>query len=97
MSSPSLSVTTALTSKTTTESTKSATSAISYSGVNFAELFEDINWNDVNLIELESEWHAELGLIERVHFERQNYLFILRKMYKRSWIAPARRKWFFQQ
>lgn len=68
MSSPSLSVTTAVTNKSTTESTTTATSAVSYSGINFAELFEEINWNDVNLIELESEWRAELGQIERVPF-----------------------------
>lgn len=66
MSSPSLSVTTAVTNKSTTESSTSATSAVCYSGINFAELFEEINWNDVNLIELESEWRAELGHIERV-------------------------------
>lgn len=74
MSSPALSTTTRSTetdtlstTKTTitTNSTKSSAGA-TIKNFNYAELFEDVDWNEVNLIDIEREWRDELDQIEKV-------------------------------
>ena len=54
------------------------------SGFNYAELFQDIDWNEVNLIKLESDWRSELEQIERVSsiISNMECLFSFRKMLK---------------
>lgn len=67
--SPTLSQSTAITSTTVTSSSESsatATSTVTAGGVNYSELFAEVDWSQVNLLELESEWRAELEQIERV-------------------------------
>lgn len=34
--------------------------------IDYAQLFEDVNWNEVNLIDIEKEWRNELDQIEKV-------------------------------
>jgi hypothetical protein len=63
--SPALSTTS--NSLSTTDSSTAA-SKNNFFGLNYTEMFQDINWNEVNLIKLESEWRFELEQIERVSF-----------------------------
>ena len=65
VTSPALSTNTAASSLTNSTRTASD-STVTPTGVNYAELFEEIDWNEVNLIKLESDWRAELEQIERV-------------------------------
>lgn len=65
VTSPALS--TASNSMSTTDSSTTASNN-NFVGLNYAELFQDINWNEVNLIKLESDWRSELEQIERVCF-----------------------------
>jgi hypothetical protein len=55
---------------TTTRSSKPRTSSNSNSSAianfNYQELFEDVDWNEVNLIDIEREWRNELDQIEKV-------------------------------
>lgn len=34
--------------------------------INYGELFEDVDWTQVNLIDIEKAWRAELEQIEKV-------------------------------
>lgn len=58
-------VTTATTSTTSKTTTTSFTSPTSF---NYAELFNDVDWSEVNLIDIEREWRDELEQIEKVQF-----------------------------
>ena len=84
MSSPALSNVTRFTTDTT-ETTSSSTST-STSHFNYAELFDDVVWKEVNLIDIEREWRNELNKIEKVlHLNLYNYHLIsisIRTMFK---------------
>ena len=80
-------------------STSTASNNNNFAGLNYAELFQDIDWNEVNLIKLESDWRSELEQIERVILGlTKNSLLkiVFRKMCKPSWIVQARLKLSFQ-
>jgi len=59
--SPSLSTTTRSSFSNPSNSTSTTTT-----NLNYKELFEDVNWNEVNLIDIEREWRNELDQIEKV-------------------------------
>lgn len=49
-----------------TSGESSSTSANISSNYNYNELFEDVDWSSVNLIDIESDWRHELDQIEQV-------------------------------
>lgn len=53
---------------TATRSTESRTSSnpSATTNFNYQELFEDVDWSEVNLIDIEREWRNELDQIEKV-------------------------------
>ena len=68
-----LAISPTLSTVTTTNSTVSVTStntsaAISPTSFNYAELFDDIDWGSVSLIDIENEWRGELEQIEKVNY-----------------------------
>lgn len=64
--SPSLSTVTHST-ETTTNSSASKVTTNSPTNYNYSELFSDVDWSQVNLIDIEREWRLELDQIEKVH------------------------------
>lgn len=60
-------------SKSTATATATAKSALN--NFNYAELFEDVNWEEVNLIDIEREWRNELDQIEKV-LEQEVFIFL---------------------
>lgn len=67
-----LAISPALSTVTTTNSTISVTStsasgAVSATSFNYTELFDDIDWGSVSLIDIENEWRGELEQIEKVN------------------------------
>lgn len=69
--SPSLSTTTSISTTTTTSKPTSNTNislkANKPLNYNYAELFEDVDWKEVNLIDIEKDWREELEQLEKVH------------------------------
>ena len=57
-----------LTSTTRSSETRTSSNSTSTSTANFnyQELFEDVDWSEVNLIDIEKEWRNELDQIEKV-------------------------------
>lgn len=53
------------TSEARTSSNSSAT--VINANFNYQELFDDVDWSEVNLIDIEREWRNELDQIEKVH------------------------------
>ena len=43
---------------------------------NYGELFEDVDWQAVNLIDIEKDWREELDQLEKVHSPLGILLFI---------------------
>lgn len=99
ISSPAMSfAATAQSNLSTATSSTLAQANVPTSGINYAELFQDIDWAEVDLIRLESEWRAELEQIERVSLAFCCHLISLlcaRKMFKLSWIQLVKPKSFF--
>lgn len=52
----------------TSSQNPAASSSNPANNFNYAELFEDVNWNEVNLIDIEKQWRDELDQIEKVLF-----------------------------
>lgn len=63
--SPSISTTTRSSDTRTSDST-STTTTTKTTNLNYKELFDDVDWNEVNLIDIEREWRNELDQIEKV-------------------------------
>lgn len=63
--SPSLSTSTGtgITKATTTAGSSTKNNPLNY---NYAELFEDVDWQAVNLIDIEKDWREELEQLEKV-------------------------------
>lgn len=49
-------------------STVTKQSAANASNYNYGELFDDIDWQAVNLIDIEKDWREELEQLEKVLF-----------------------------
>lgn len=78
MSSPSLSAI----SRSTEMRTSSSVSTSTNLNFNYEELFEDIDWGKVNLIDIEREWRDELDQIEKVKTQKGSLLIFFRIMFK---------------
>lgn len=64
--SPTLSSATNSTESRTSSNSKTCSASTAH--VNYQELFEDVDWSEVNLIGIEKEWRHELDQIEKVPF-----------------------------
>lgn len=64
--SPSLSTSTS-TSKSASTTKQTAENSNNPLNYNYAELFDDIDWQAVNLIDIEKDWREELEQLEKVN------------------------------
>ena len=62
--SPSLSTSNSTSTRTASSNlTKTSSNPLNY---NYGELFEDVDWQAVNLIDIEKDWREELEQLEKV-------------------------------
>lgn len=71
-----LSTVTTTTNSSASVSSAIATSSTSVTGYNYAEIFDEIDWGLVSLIDIENEWRAELEQIEKVCNSFYSFLII---------------------
>lgn len=70
--SPTLSTTTRSSETRTSSNSALTTAATTNANFNYQELFDDVDWSEVNLIDIEREWRNELDQIEKVY---KNHLY----------------------